>query len=281
MRKKQNGYHSQLCELPLYITTANIDCSSAVQQFVTCILPMHSRLGKLRAMQGNRIMDNACTRYCIWDRSSAAQQFSSTLHAHDTAYEIAAQQFSSTLHAHDTAYEIAAQQFSSALHAQDTAYGIAVQQLSSSAVRYIHTILHMGSQFSSSAVQQFGTCTRYCIWDRSSAAKQFSSSAVQQFGTCTRYCIWDRSSAAQQFSSSAVHCMHKPLHMGSQFHKYSSSMHAQDTAKWDRSSTAEQHRAAANASHQCSISAVQVHQYKAAASVIECICGYIGDEVFH
>jgi hypothetical protein len=119
MRKKQNGYHSQLCELPLY-----------------------SRLGKLRAMQGNRIMDNACTSYCIWDRSSAALQYSSTLHAHDTAYEIAAQQLSSALHTHDTAYGIAAQQLSSSTSTAVQCMhkilqnGIAAQQLRSSAVHY-------------------------------------------------------------------------------------------------------------------------------------------------
>jgi hypothetical protein len=212
MRKKQNGYHSQLCELPLHITTANIDCSSADQQFVTCILPMYSRLGKLRAMQGNRIMDNACTSYCIWDRSSAAPQLSSTVHCKFCL-------FCCLVKCAQAGELDSGQCMHTILHMRS--------QLSSSAVQCMHKILHMGSQFSTSAVQQFVTYTRYCIWDRSFAAQQFSSALHAQD---TAYGI-----AVQQFSSSAVRYMHTILHMGSQFsssavQQFSSALHAQVTA---------------------------------------------------
>jgi hypothetical protein len=111
--------------------------TSAVQQFVTY------------------------TRYCIWDRSFAAQQFSS------------------------------------ALHAQDTAYGIAVQQFSSSAVRYMHTILHMGSQFSSSVVQQFSSALHAQV---TAYGSQFHSSAVQMHaqGTANGIAVQQLSNTVQQ-----------------------------------------------------------------------------------
>jgi hypothetical protein len=155
MRKKQNGYHSQLCELPLY-----------------------SRLGKLRASRetGFWTLHAQATAYGI-----AAQQFSSSLHAYfhctrDLVNCAQAGKLDSGQCMHKLRH-MASQLSSSAAHCMHTILHMR-SQLSSSAVHCMHKILHMGSQFSSSAVQQFGTCTRYCIWDRSSAAQQFSSSAV-------------------------------------------------------------------------------------------------------
>jgi hypothetical protein len=143
----------------------------------------------------------------------------------------------------------------------------------------MHKLLHMGSQLSSSAAQQYSTLQVLSLlllgkmrasrgtgfWTLHAYDTTYAITAQQLSSTLhaqdTAYGI-----AVQQLSSStstAVQCMHKILQNGIAVQQ------------------AEQHRAAANASHQCSISAVQVHQYKAAASVIECIRGYIGDEVFH
>jgi hypothetical protein len=121
MRKKQNGYHSQLCELPLY-----------------------SRLGKLRASRetGFWTLHAQATAYGI----AAHQLSSSAVHCMHTILHMRSQLSSSAVHCMHNG--IAVQQF-----VTYTRYCIYMgSQFSSSAVQCMHKPLHMGSQFHSSAV---------------------------------------------------------------------------------------------------------------------------------